>query len=263
MLNKELGGNIHDSALSSNMGQIGATTVNLGFSISPQKVTRFLFFVILGLTALSLIGHFSLYLLPDLPLKEEFSRKFALNKEQNFPTLYSSLALFCSAILLFVIAHLKATIKNRYTLQWRALGFVFVYLSLDEIVGLHELMSDPLHKIGVNGFFHNAWLLPGTVILLIFSASFARFIFHLPRRTRNQMFLAAALFVGGAFVVELFDGYYAFIHGRDNIGYALFSTLEEVLEMLGVMVFIHSLLDYLTRLDLGRLNLQIRLKQEH
>ena len=261
MHDKEIGKDFYDSALNTTVGRIGDTKANFSVLISPRQVVRFLFFVILGLTLLSLIGHFSLYFFPHLPFQEDFVKKFALNKEQNFPTLYSSLALFFSAVLLFIISHLKVKVKDRHAFQWRVLAGIFIFMALDEIIGLHELLSKPFHRLGFNGVLHNAWLVPGFVILLVFCISFARFFFHFPRRMRNLLLLAALLFVGGAFVMELIDGYYAFLHGKDNIGYALLSTIEECLEMLGVLVFIYALLTYLTRLGFGTLNVKILLGQ--
>ena len=43
------------------------------------------------------------------------------------------------------------------------------------------------------------------------------------------------------------SGYQADLHGEENMAYALIVSIEEVFEMLGVIVFIHSLREYLQK----------------
>ena len=231
--------------------------INLAAAISPQRVTRALLMIVFCLVIFSLIGHFMQYFLPDFPLRDPIVSKFALNKEQNFPTLYSSLALLLCSGLLFLIAQAKAKVRNRYTRYWYALSLIFAGLSLDEIMGFHELASAPLHRMGVNGFLYNAWLVPASFFLVLFFIAFAKFFFHFPKTTRRLFLLATALFLGGACFIELLDGYYAFLHGKNNFGYAMFSTLEETLEMLGIVVFIHALLRYITCLGIKHVSTEI------
>ena len=45
--------------------------------------------------------------------------------------------------------------------------------------------------------------------------------------------------------MELIGGNYAEIYGRDNLIYIALTTIEESLEMLGVIVFIWALLEYI------------------
>lgn len=226
-------------------------------SIYPWKITRYLLIIVAILTSLSLLGHFSLYLLPDFPMKSLFAKKFALNEEQNFPTLYSSLALFFSSVLFGIITYIKTQTKNYYRFYWMGLSFIFAFLSVDELLTLHEHLSKPMHKLGVNGILHNAWVVPGFVAVAIFSMIFYQFFLHLPRYMKRLFITAILIYLGGAMFVEVLNGSYKFVHGENNLGYALFTTIEEVMEMLGVVVLIHSLLLYIAKLDLHQIKLDL------
>jgi hypothetical protein len=82
-------------------------------------------------------------------------------------------------------------------------------------------------------------------MVMIVALSYLKFFFNLPPRTRIQFFTAAAVFVGGAIGVEILGGYYAKSHGEGNFQFSMFSTVEEGLEMAGVIVLINALLNYL------------------
>jgi hypothetical protein len=59
--------------------------------------------------------------------------------------------------------------------------------------------------------------------------------------------MAGALFVGGALGVEAVSGKHASLHGEQNLTYHLIITIEELLEMAGLVVFVYALLDYIGR----------------
>jgi hypothetical protein len=67
----------------------------------------------------------------------------------------------------------------------------------------------------------------------------------LPKQPRFYFITAAALYIGGALGMEIIGGVYADFDGQQNLAYALFTNLEEVLEMLGVITFIYGLLHYI------------------
>jgi hypothetical protein len=56
---------------------------------------------------------------------------------------------------------------------------------------------------------------------------------------------AAAIYLAGAIGVEMLSGLQADLYGEANMGYALITTAEELLEMLGIVVLITALLNYL------------------
>ncbi|MGP1384753.1 MAG: hypothetical protein ACTS2F_14405 [Thainema sp.] len=228
-------------------------------SLTAAKVARFLCVVVTILVICSIVTTLMMYLLPDFFLKGFLFYKFSVNQEQNFPTLYSSLSLAACAVLLFAIAQFKRQTRGRYINHWRFLSLTFLYLSIDELTEIHEAASKPMHNLGVNGFFHNAWLIPAGLVLLIFGLSFLGFLFHLPKPIRRLFIFAFCLYLSGAALVELFSGYYAFVNGRENLGYVLFTTVEETLEMLGIVAFIYALLTYMQKVGIRWLDLRVKI----
>ncbi len=229
----------------------------------PQQVTRLLLTVVAVLTCLSILVHGVFYFLPDFPGQDFLVSKFALNEEHNIPTLYSSLALFYCSALFWLIALLKAHPTRNEVRYWKGLSVVFLYLSVDEMVALHESFSKLFHKLGVNGILHNAWVVPGIIAIAIFLITFYKFFLTLPNFLKRSILMAIFLWVGGALFVETLGGYYKYLYGEENLGYALLTTVEEVMEMLGVVVLIHGLLLYLNKIVLHQIDLSLNLTQSH
>ena len=68
----------------------------------------------------------------------------------------------------------------------------------------------------------------------------------LPKTTRINFIIAAIIYITGLIGIEMLGGQYHELHGRENLTYSMISTLEESLEMLGLILFIRALLDYLS-----------------
>jgi hypothetical protein len=218
-----------------------------GVNLSPKSTLQFLFLVILGLCIVSLAGQFSIYFLPDFPCREIFAGMFNIDFEQNIPAIYSGGALLFCSILLFIIAHAKKVANEPRQMQWRALSILFLYLSGDEFMSLHEKFIDPVHNtLKTSGFFHFAWVIPGGIFVVICLLAFFRFIVALPPKTRRLFIIAGTVFVSGALGMEMIDGYYASLYGVKNYIYVVLITVEEFLEMLGIAVFIYALLSYIS-----------------
>ncbi len=229
--------------------------------ISPGKVTRILIVVVICLIVASLIGQFSLYFLPDIPGRDAFAPEFNVDEEGNFPSLYSAITLLLCSILLATIAWVKKIHGARYPVHWKALSFIFLYLSIDELLSLHERIIEPLRRAGFSGFLYHAWVVPGAVLLLIFVLTFLKFLFHLPARTRHWFIVSGAIYVGGALGIELIGGNYADLHGQENMMYAVLVTIEEFMEMLGIIVFINTLMSYMNRIGIKEFNIQVPIEK--
>jgi hypothetical protein len=221
--------------------------------ISPRRLARILCFVALGLALASVAGSLSVfYLSPGEGLlkeaQESFVRLFYLDAEANVPTWYSaSILLFCSA-LLTVIACAKRAQQDPYTRHWAAMAAVFLGLSIDETALLHEMAIRPLRlAFHTGGLLHYAWVVPGAAAVLLFALAYLRFLWRLPPRTRILFCVAGAVYVGGAIGVEAFSGLRAARHGEGDAFYVMLATVEEMMEMAGVIVFIYALLDYMGR----------------
>jgi hypothetical protein len=187
-----------------------------------------------------LTGHNKVYGLVQL---------FDLDRENSIPTYFSASLLLFAALLLWIIGVMKRKSRGPYALQWTILAFTFLYLAVDEAGGIHELLNRPTKELLGNltaGTFYAAWwVIPGATIALVFGLSFLKFFLHLPSEIRLIVLLAAILYIGGAIGVELIGNLSVDRHGRENLTYNMIVTLEETLEMAGVITFARALLIYI------------------
>jgi len=161
----------------------------------------------------------------------------SLSYERNLPTWYASGLLLCCALALF--AHARAARTQRA--RWRGLGAVFVYLSLDEAVGLHEHLG----VFELNGVLYFSWVVPAAALVALLGLAYLPFVRALPERLRAQVLLAGALYVGGALGMELPLGWWTELHGDANLTYALIDHGEELLELLGAGLCLAALVEHL------------------
>ena len=187
---------------------------------------------------------------------------FHLGRENNFPTFFTSGMLLMSAAILAFASVGNKRRQAPYVPHWIGLAVIFFYLSIDEAASLHERLIQPTRDaINASGFLFYAWIVPYSLILVIFVLAYLRFLIHLPRRTRNLFIVAGAIYVLGAIGFESIGGRYYDLYGRNNIVYNSIEGFEEILEMIGVVIFIHALLTYIGR-ELPGLRLGISAEQD-
>ena len=227
-------------------------------SLTPGSVTQFLLRVVVCLLVLSCLSMIVVYFFPDSQSAYYFAQIFNVDKERNIPTLYSFLALLFSALLLGVIADAKKLDSDPYKHHWKILSFIFLWLSLDEIGQLHEKLKNPMRSLlNATGFLYFTWVVPIGFLVVIFLFCYRKFLLHLPVATKKMFVAAAALYIGGALGMEMVGGYIASTTGK-NLSYVIGLTIEESLEMLGIVVFIHALMSYIkTYLNGGSWNINI------
>jgi len=215
--------------------------------LSPRKTFRFLLLVVIGLIFSSLVGQITHYFRLDYPLNYTITRLFDVDSEQTIPTLYSWSALLVCSILLAIITYAKKVAGKPYVLHWAALSIIFLYLSLDEALSIHENTANS-QEVGLkaSGFLYYAWVIPGAIFVIICLLSFLPFLIHLPAKTRRLFLLAGTIFVTGALGMEMVSGYHASFYGTETLTTVIMTTIEEFLEMLGVIVFIYGLLSYMS-----------------
>ncbi len=222
-------------------------TTPLTLSLSLTRIRRTLLAIVLGLSSASLAVEFSSYVSDRDPL-EWFYPLLSLSVEGNIPTWYASMLLLsCGfALTLHAISARRASAST--TTRWSLLALAFFYISMDELVGVHEAAS---WWFDTDGWLYYGWVIPAAVIVLVFGLYQLGLLRALPRRARRQFIVAGALYVGGALVMELPLGRWAEEHGSDNLGYALIDLVEESLELLGASLFLTALLEHLWRVHGG------------
>jgi hypothetical protein len=120
-------------------------------------------------------------------------------------------------------------------------------MAIDEAFQFHERLNIPVGTLlgdGSLGIFYFPWVIPGIALVSVLGLYFLRFLLHLPAATGLSFLMAATLYIGGAIGVELIGSSHAELHGYENLTYSMIATLEESLEMAGLIVFIWALLNY-------------------
>lgn len=223
--------------------------MRLELYVNPRKIALFLAALAIFFALQSLIADYLVEEVLDdtaYPYAVFAIDLFSANAEQTFPTWYSSLLLLGAALLLLLISRFKARIAAPERWLWRGLALIFLYLSLDEILSIHEIAAEWIQTdFTFTGFFAFGWQLAALPFLLLFAIVYFRFWLRLPARTRYLFLIAGCVYVGGAFVIEGISAAYWDSTGGISYPYLMIATLEEFCEMLGVIIMIYALLNYI------------------
>jgi hypothetical protein len=219
---------------------------DIRFTIVPSRVLRILLLVIVVLVALSTGTQMTYLYLPDFPLQTSTASLLSVDMEQSLPTLYSTVMMLVGALLCAGIAHGRRRQGTSDVRHWAAVSLIFGLLAIDEFASLHERLIDPFQRLLdiEGGPLLLAWVVPAIVAVSVFVVIFLPFLGRLPRPTRRGLLTAGVLFVSGAIGMEMFTTTYVPLDGTD-IAYVLSATVEETLEMLGITVFLSTLLAYI------------------
>ena len=217
----------------------------MNIELNPKGVFKalicFIFFLlflnILGLISKHYFGYDTIHGL--IPLID-------FDTEMNIPTFYSAIAILLSSLLLALIAFEHKSQCAPYV-AWLVMAIIFLFLSIDEIGSIHERLMGMMRKtLDARGLFYFAWVIPYGVGLLLFVLAYLRFLIRLPKNIMILFVVSGATYVAGAVGLELFGGLQAETHGWNNLTYSVLYTCEELLEMLGIAIFIYTLLTYIT-----------------
>lgn len=198
----------------------------------------------------------------NLTLLDRVLQPLIVSDDSSIPTWYSSLALLLCSILLATIAATKKQRGERYATHWGVLSAIFLILSIDEVARIHETLggvSATLPKsfgFTPSGFIYYFWVVPGAVFVLVVLLVNVRFLLHLPKRTLLLFLAAGGVFVVGAIGVEMVGSRLEFdvIQSRGKfmnapvdtqVMYVVAVAIEELLEMLGIIIFVYALLSYM------------------
>lgn len=217
--------------------------VNLFLSVNIKSLTRFLVICVFVLLVLSLTVKTAF-------LEHKFVvGLFDLDKEMNVPTFFSSMTLMASSLLFFIVARIKKRESDKFSLNWLVLSIIFLLLSADEFMALHEQTSQFFRGTKIGNFIHFGWVILAAIFLLFFLLSYIKFFFHLSNRFKKLFLLSAVIYIWGAVGMELVGGIYATHFGQHNLGYFILTNIEETFEMSGVVLLIYSLLHYIKEIS--------------
>lgn len=186
------------------------------------------------------------YIRPTSWTVADVFRRFTLNSENSVPAWFSTLLHVCSAGLLAVCAWMHRSRGNRWWKHWASLSVLFCLLSLDEAASFHEILMVPMDVLfKAEGIFYFTWVIPGIAIVCVLGLAYLRFLWNLDVKTRYRFIAAGGIFVGAALGMEMIDGAILDHFGEQHIAYMLATTVEETGEMLGIVIFIWSLVSHL------------------
>lgn len=213
-------------------------------------VTTFtvLFLAGTALTLLSLLLHLYTLRAPESAELDQLLTLMSVNRETSLPSWFSSKILFVAALLLGFLYLSTRRTRSPGSRMWLGLSIIFLYLSVDEALFLHERVAGVFSRaFGLSGILYYAWVLPFSLLVLVFLVFYAPFFLRLQGRTRNLIALAGTLYLGGALGAEMIAALMDQSGNRETLAFIGIFTLEEWLEMTGISVFIFALLDYAAR----------------
>lgn len=172
-----------------------------------------------------------------------------MDSEHSLPAWFSSFLLLLCAIELALITRAKSQKSERFVKHWAFLAIFFFLMSIDESASIHELVIRPLRNaFDLRGVFYFSWVIPAFFVVAAIAIAYIPFFLHLPRKTALMFCLAGSLYVGGALGMELVGGYFADKYGYNHPAYILSATIEESLEIIGLLIFLATLFRLMTSL---------------
>jgi len=158
--------------------------------------------------------------------------------------------LICALLLWYIYKNMEFKKK----LPWFVLSMIFLFLSFDEIFGVHErLIGYTRETFNLSGYLYFSWVLPYGIVTAFIAIIYIPFLARLPNKIRFLFILAGLIFVLGAIGIEALGAKHFESFGGDNLEYVLYYTLEEFLEMIGISIFIFALLLYISNNHLSKI----------
>jgi hypothetical protein len=166
--------------------------------------------------------------------------------ERSLYTWISTLLLAVASYLLILIGLDRFDDDQPFAYHWLFLGAVFLGLSADEALSVHEAISGVLSEQAPgHGIHYFAWAAPALVLALIGLVLYVPMLLSLSVRDRMWLLAAAALFLSGAVGLEMVAGVAVEAYGLGSFRYHVLANIEEALEGLGVLILIYRALGIL------------------
>lgn len=245
--------------------------MNHSIEFRPRKVQRTLFLV-LGILVLLHLAVVFCHTVLRIEVAA-FTELADMDLEANLPTFFNSGLFFIGALLFHLHGRTEAGKKR---IGWHVMTAVFILLGIDEGSQVHEkfmLFTQRLLDADDNpaglGWFYYAWVIPyglaaaGLVLVL------SRWLFRLDPKLRNGLIISGTVYVLGAVVMEMASGKASLATYSPpsafpwlpcesytdpancwlymDPAYITLYTLEEILEMTGLILAIRFLLEGMER----------------
>jgi len=214
-------------------------------SLSPRNTVIWLSTIALFLVVAHLITIGMPYLLEGFEhgLVRVLFSLFFIDGEGNVPAIFSTW-LFLINAMLFLIVWKSAGLTGDPSNIWLVLAIVFVFLALDESISIHERLIDPLRlALNATGIFYYAWIIPYGIGVVLLAIVAVPVFWRMQTRIRFYFGLSAAIYLFAAIGLEMISGkYLVMMNENKDIVWVLMVTLEESLEMTGLIILVYALL---------------------
>ncbi len=214
--------------------------------LSTRRVLRTLLAIVAALGVMGVAAVVARYtdILPaEFPGDQILQQQFFLDQENNIPTWFSSALLLFAAGSATFLGRFEPTGDRSRRRRWYGLGVVFGLMSLDEVASIHETFSSMIRDgLGLGGILYFAWVLPAILLAAVVGLYYLRFLAALPRRVQVPLIAAGVIYLSGALGMEMVGGVLADGGNQDALPYGLVTTLEELLELVGLSLLCFGLL---------------------
>jgi hypothetical protein len=191
------------------------------------------------LTIASILGQMIKYFTPYYAYLDFLIVEFFLDSEQNLPTFFSSFLLLFSALILAFKARQVKRANGKFVFQWGILSFIFVYLAIDEVMQIHEMLTEPVRQtFHTSGALFFAWYIPVIPLLILLALYYTKFVLALPNRYKIGYVVSGSAYILGVIGIEIIGSLFGHQYGLGNFPYTMIATLEEVIEMSGIILFV-------------------------
>ena len=210
-------------------------------SMTPNKVRSGLYLVTAALLMAHTFTQVGIYV---FGADKNWLAVVNMDRELNLPTLFSTLLLLASALLL---KRISRTPWRDDPADWILLSRIFIFLALDEALQIHEIFIFPGLRHQIHPALASTWVIPYGLISLMLIWRFRHFLKALPARTSASFLQAGGLYLFGAIGMEIV-GSFAVRSGLirlHSFWYGAITGIEESLELLGLILFIYALMQEL------------------
>lgn len=214
-------------------------------ALSETIIRRLLLFGILIVAALGLAREaFVMALGLETPLRD--LRQISLSEEQNLSSWYTSLLMTMASVLAWLAAICVTGVPAATRRFWRVVAILMLLCSIDETVSFHEVGTLLLpNAAAISPFLRFAWVVFAVPVLAFLGIWCLWSMRHLPSRLWWRLMASAAVFLTGAVGLELIDGAVLVHWGETSLAYRIGYVTEDILEMLGLVIFILAVFQHL------------------
>jgi hypothetical protein len=218
--------------------------------LSAKRTALFLAVVSFGIVIVGWVVLYAAYMASPLDFRPDrvtgIARLFNLGGTANIPTWYKTSLLLFATVGLFAVFLLSRRQRDPYARHWRDLGVIFLALSVDEVAVIHRGIGRAMTVMfETRGILFFGWVILATIFVILVVAVYAPFLRRLPVMPRYLFIGSGAVYVVGALVMKFVEGWYVTTVAQYDVLYITITAVRQLLQMVGVVVFVYALLSYL------------------